>query len=253
MSVGAFGLLALAGFAAGAINAIAGGGSLISFPALIAVGLPPIVANITSSVALLPGYLGGTLGQRADLAGQGRTLVRLLPIALLGGLAGGALVLASGARAFAALTPWLLIAGCLLLAGQPRLKRWLAARRTASMRPAAGALALAAAVFVACVYGGYFGAGLSVMLLALLALGSDDTLVRLNALKQGLALAANLGAVLLFVTAAPPDWAAAGVMALAALAGGMAGGRLAGRIDPDRLRALVVMLGLGVAALLLWR
>ncbi|WP_201752641.1 sulfite exporter TauE/SafE family protein [Sphingomonas changnyeongensis] len=218
-SGGGFALLALAGFIAGGINALAGGGSLVSFPALIAVGLPPLAANVTSSVALLPGYLGGVIGERADLAGQGGRLIRLAPLALLGGLAGGALALAGGERRFAALAPWLLIAGCLLLAGQPWLKRWLTRRSIAGTRPAAGALALGAAVFAACIYGGYFGAGLSVMLLALLALGINDNLVRLNALKQGLALAANLGAVLLFLAAAPLDRAAAGVMAVAALAG----------------------------------
>jgi uncharacterized membrane protein YfcA len=259
--VPASGLLAVAatGVAVGLINALSGGGSLLSFPLLTALGLPALLANATNTVALLPGYLGAALAQRRDLAGQGRRVLVLLPVALAGGLLGGALLLGSGEELFRVLVPWLILLGSLLLAFQPPLRAWLGAWQ-GRHRSRAGVLpnfsvsthplvwSLAPLLF-ASVYGGYFGAGLSVILLAVLALCFEDSLTRLNALKQTLALAANLSAALLFLALGRVDGRMALLLGVGALVGGTLGGRLAGRIDPERLRWLVVGIGVAVAAL----
>ena len=240
--------LALAAVAAGLVNALAGGGSLISFPALTAVGLAPLLANVTNTVALFPGYLGATLAQRQQLAGQGRRLRQLLPVAALGGLVGGLLLLHTDSGLFDQLVPWLILSGSLLLAIQGRVRAWVVARsgrhgRSPSERWACGP------VFLAAVYGGYFGAGLSVIVLAVLAMALDDDLTRLNGLKQAIAFVTNLAAAALFLYSGQLSWPAVIVMAGGALVGGALGGRLAGRIDPGALRALVVIVGLVVALL----
>ncbi len=241
-------LLFLAALGAGAVNALAGGGSILTFPALIAAGLPPLSANVTNTVALFPGYVGGVIGQARDLKGQGRRLLLLIPAALIGGLAGGLFILASSERLFEALVPWLLLGGCALLAAQDRLRAVLQRR--------AGVLGLGWAiipVLLAAIYGGYFGAGLSVIFLALLGLTIDDSLTRLNGLKQALALGANLSAAVLFLASDKLIWSAAAAMAVGALIGGAAGGRLASVISPKALRAIVIAIGVGAALLFLIR
>ena len=241
-------LLFLAALGAGAVNALAGGGSILTFPALVAAGLPPLCANVTNTVALFPGYVGGVIGQARDLSGQGRRLVLLVPAALIGGLGGGLLILASSERLFEALVPWLLLGGCLLLGVQDRVRALLQRR--------AGTLGLGWAVIpvlLAAVYGGYFGAGLSVIFLAVLGLTIDASLTRLNGLKQALALGANLSAAALFLWSDRLIWSAAAVMATGALIGGAAGGRLASVIAPKLLRGLVIAIGVGVALLFLLR
>ena len=238
--------VAAAGLAAGCVNALAGGGSLISFPALVAAGLPPLQANVTNTVALAPGYLGAALAQRRQLSGQGPRLAWLLPSAALGGLAGGLLLLVSDPHLFERLVPWLLLSGSLLLALQEPLSRWIP--RQPDDDDGGVARGAAPAVFVAAVYGGYFGAGLSVILLAALAITLPDSLTRLNGLKQLIALVCNLLAALLFALWAPLAWTDVTLMALTSLAGGALGGQLAQRLDPSRLRLVVVVLGLLMAA-----
>lgn len=227
---------------AGAVNAMAGGGSILTFPALIAAGVPPIAANVTNSVALCPGYVGGVVGQWRDLAGQRRRLLLLAPAAAAGGLIGGILILNSSENLFQQLVPWLLLGGCGLLAIQDRLRAWLQRR--------SGAVGLAWAmppVALAAIYGGYFGAGLSVIFLAVLGLTLEDSLTRLNALKQALALAVNGAAAALFVLSPLVAWPAALAMAAGALFGGAIGGRLASRVRPSALRGMVIAIGVGVA------
>lgn len=241
-------LLFLAAIGAGAVNALAGGGSILTFPALLAAGLPPLSANVTNTVALLPGYIGGVLGQARDLQGQGRRLLLLVPVAFAGGLAGGLLILGSSERLFQALVPWLLLGGCALLGAQDAIRAWLQRR--------SGVLGLGWAVvpvFLAAIYGGYFGAGLSVIFLAVLGLTLDDSLTRLNGLKQALALSANVAAASLFVASDKLVWSAAGVMATGALLGGGAGGRLASVIAPRLLRILVIVIGVAVALIFIVR
>ncbi len=238
--------LALAAGAAGLVNALAGGGSLISFPALTAVGLAPLLANVTNTVALFPGYLGATLAQRRQLAGQGPRLRQLLPVAALGGLVGGLLLLNTGSRLFDQLVPWLILSGSLLLAIQEPVRAWVVTR---SERHGSGPTEgwASVPVFLAAVYGGYFGAGLSVIVLAVLAMVLDDNLTRLNGLKQAIAFVTNLAAAALFLCFGQLSWPAVLVMACGAIAGGALGGRLAGRIHPGALRALVVGVGVVVA------
>jgi uncharacterized membrane protein YfcA len=243
--------IALAAVAAGAVNALAGGGTLITFPMLTAVGVPAVAANVTNTVALCPGYLGGTLAQRKDLGGQRARLWLVIPAGVVGGLAGGALLLQTGERTFRALVPYLILLASALLALQEPLRGWLARRAGAA---AASSHASPRAwvwlpIGLAAVYGGYFGAGLSVIVLASLALTLDDSLTRLNALKQVVAFSVNVAAAVLFLFSRQVDWPAAGVMAVGALAGGALGGRLAGRVAPSVLRATVVAIGIVVAVI----
>jgi uncharacterized protein len=246
-----------AGFAAGAVNALAGGGTLISFPVLVAAGLPAVAANLTSTIALCPGYLGATYAQRLELRDQRGRLYALLPVSLLGGLLGAALLLHTGERRFAQAVPWLLLAACLLLALQDRLRSALRGRQGTGAYPSSSVnglpLWLLPLVLAGATYGGFFGAGMSVIILALLAMALSDPLPRLNALKQALALGANLAAALWLAASAAVDWRVVTILALSALLGGLCGGRLAGRLSEVWLRRSVVALGISVAALYLWR
>jgi hypothetical protein len=242
-------LIALAAVAAGAVNALAGGGTLITFPVLTAVGIPALAANITNTVALLPGYFGATLAQRKDLKGQEHRLTWAIPAGVIGGLIGGVLLLKTGERLFRELVPYLILLASGLLALQEPLRKWVARRA-----PASGSAGgrhnerwAAIPVGLAAVYGGYFGAGLSVIILAVLAVVLDDSLTRLNALKQFVAFATNLAAAIFFVFSGQVVWAAAAVMMGGALLGGVLGGKLAGRIKPATLRYIVVAIGVTVS------
>jgi uncharacterized membrane protein YfcA len=251
LSLSQLALIALAGLGTGAVNALAGGGSLISFPLLLAVGIPPLTANVTNTIGLCPGYLGAALAQRRDLRDQAPRLYRLLPFAVACSVGGALLLLHTGEQAFGRAVPWLILGACILLSAQQRLRAWL------EKREAAGAgvsvpLALPL-VGAANVYGGYFGAGASVIVLAALGLSYTDTLPRLNALKQTLSLAANCAAAVLFAVSGPVNWHVVPVLAAGALVGGAWGGRLGRRLSPPLLRGVVILLGLIVAATYLWR
>jgi uncharacterized membrane protein YfcA len=254
--------LALAGASAvagGVVNALAGGGTLVTFPTLTALGLPAVAANVTNTIALAPGHLGATLAQKRELAGQGTRVRRLVPAALLGGLVGGLLLLFTTEKAFRRLVPFLILLASALLAVQEPLRRWLLRRLGA--HPASDASTPGRAreglvvlpVFAASVYGGYFGAGLSVIVLAALGLVVEDTLTRLNATKQAIGFAANAAAAVLFLFSGQVYWPAAAVMLVAAVAGGWLGGRLAGRVRPTTLRAVVVTVGVVVGVVYLVR
>jgi uncharacterized membrane protein YfcA len=248
-----FVLVGLAALAAGLVNALAGGGTLISFPMLVAVGVPDIAANVTNTVALCPGYLGATLAQSNDLRGQRRRLWFAVPAGVLGGLLGGLLLLNTGEKLFRALVPFLILLASGLLAVQDPLRAWLVRRAKQAGSGPASETWTALPVGVAAIYGGYFGAGLSVIVLAILGLSLDDNLTRLNALKQAIAFSANIAAALFFVFSGKVVWPAALVMAVGALIGGALGGRLAGRIKPATLRWAVVTIGVIVAVLYLLR
>jgi uncharacterized protein len=242
-------LLAVAGLAAGAVNAVAGGGSLISFPALLAVGLPGVTANVTNAVAVLPGYLGGTVAYRRELEGQRRRAVALGVTSSVGAVAGAALLIASPADVFEALVPFLILAACALLAAQPALSKRL---RPPSSHPLAHrSPRLHVGAFLSAVYGGYFGAGLGIMLLAVLALTLDDDLQRLNALKGLLSFVIGLSAVAFFIAFGPVHWGAALIMAVASFAGGHLGVAVARRLPPKVLRGMVIAFGVGVSIWLL--
>ena len=245
------GLLVVAGgFGAGAVNAMAGGGTLVSYPALLAAGLPPVLANTSSSVGLVAGFASGSLTYRRELEGQGRRARGLLAAAVVGGLLGAALLLATTGDAFEAVVPWLVLVAAGLLAAQPRLAAWLARRGVTADHPGWEAQLL---VGVAAVYGTYFGAGLGVVLLAVLGLLVADDLQRLNALKGVLALTVNLVGALVFVSTGRVDWLAVGLLATGAVVGAALGVRLSRRLPARWVRAGVVTMGVVVAVTLLLR
>jgi uncharacterized membrane protein YfcA len=240
-------LIGLAAVAAGAVNAIAGGGTLITFPMLTFLGVPAVMANVTNTVALCPGYFGGTLAQWKDLRGQTTRLWIVVPASILGGVIGGFLLLRTGERLFRELVPYLILLASLLLAIQDPVRAWLM-RRLGENGSGTGMERLAwLPVGLASIYGGYFGAGLSVIVLAALGVTLEDSLTRLNALKQAVAFSVNVAAAIFFLFSDQVLWSAALVMAVGALVGGVLGGRLAGRIKPATLRWTVVTIGVLVS------
>ena len=253
MDLLSFILVGLAAVAGGAVNALAGGGTLITFPVLMAMGIPAVPANITNTVALCPGYLGGTFAQIHDLRGHERRLWWLAPAGVLGGIAGGVLLLNTGESMFRALVPYLILLATGLLAIQDRLRTWLMARAARNGAGAPHEAITVLPVFLAAIYGGYFGAGLSVIVLAVLGLVLEDTLTRLNALKQIIAFCVNIAAAVFFLFSGQIVWSAALVMMVGALAGGALGGRLAGLIRPVTLRRIVVTAGVIIAIIYLVR
>jgi uncharacterized membrane protein YfcA len=238
----------LAAIAAGMVNAIAGGGTLITFPVLTALGVPAIAANVTNTVSLCPGYLGGSWAQSKDLKGQKTRILLLVPAAILGGIAGGILLLVTGERLFRSLVPWLILFASILLAIQEPLRKKLI-KKQPSAKSVSGIAGSTIAIVPAAVYGGYFGAGLGVILIATLGLLHEDSLIRLNALKQLLSLSVNVAAAFFFVFSGHVYWLVAAIMAVCALFGGMAGGKLAGKFSPVVLRWVIVTIGVTVAVI----
>lgn len=245
--------IGLAALAAGAINALAGGGTLITFPVLVAVGVPAVTSNVTNTVALLPGYLGGTLAQWQDLKEQSRRLWYILPVSVAGGLLGGILLLYTGEKVFRQIVPYLILLASLLLAAQDPLRRWLARRAAQHSGGKVSDLWSTLPIGLAAIYGGYFGAGLSVIVLAALGLTMDESLTKLNALKQGVAFSVNVTAAVFFLFSGLVVWEVVLVMAVCALLGGWLGGKLAGSVKPATLRWLVVSIGVLVAAIYITR
>jgi uncharacterized membrane protein YfcA len=242
-------LLIAAGFGAGTVNGVAGGGTLVSFPALLAVGLPALQANVTSTIGICPGYLGGVAGFRTEVKDQPRARLALTIPAVVGAVLGGILLLVTPGSDFKALAPYLVLAACALFVVQPVVGRWLKARVTGAER---GHLRVAAAgTLLGSVYGGYFGAGLGVILLALLGLTLPDDLVRTNGLRAVLSLVVNLAVAIVFLAAAHVAWPDAALLAGSSLVGGYLGARAARRLPTAVFRALVVTLGLVTAARLL--
>ncbi len=245
--------IGLAALAAGAINALAGGGTLITFPVLIAVGVPAVASNVTNTVALLPGYLGGTLAQWKDLREQSRRLWYILPASVLGGLLGGILLLYTGEKVFRQIVPYLILMASLLLAVQDPVRKWLVRRAEQRSGGKVSDLWSTLPIGLAAIYGGYFGAGLSVIVLAALGLTMDESLTKLNALKQGVAFSVNVAAAVFFLFSGLVVWQVVLVMAACALLGGWLGGKLAGAVKPATLRWLVVSIGVVVAAIYIVR
>ncbi len=244
---------ALAAVAAGLTNALAGGGTLITFPVLLAIGLPAVSANVTNTVALCPGYLGGTMAQIKDLQGQKKRVWTAIPAGILGGFVGGYLLLITSEKLFTNLVPFLILIASALLAVQNPVKNWLTRRQQSGQSAHPSEFWIFIPVFLGSIYGGYFGAGLSVIMLSVLGLILNDNLTRLNALKQVIAFAANLTAAALFVFSGKVHWPVALIMAVGALLGGSIGGRIAGRIKPSTLRLIVVILGFVVGTIYLIR
>jgi uncharacterized membrane protein YfcA len=246
-SPGTLAFLLVAGLVAGAVNAAAGGGSLLVFPSLLAVGLPPLAANVTNSVAQWPGYLGIVAGARRDLHGQGRRILLTSAVSVVGSAVGCALLLALPSAVFDTVVPVLVLLASGLFALQPLLRGWTAPTpgkpdRLGTLLPT---------VFLAAVYGGYFGGALGVILIATLSLFAHDSLVRLNALKGLLSLVVASVTVVYFAIGAPVDWLAVAVLAPSTLVGGYVGALVARRSPERVLRAAVVLLGVAVGVYLL--
>jgi uncharacterized membrane protein YfcA len=251
MDIAHIALLVGAGLVAGGINALAGGGSLITFPSLIATGLPSVDANVTNSVSVFPGYVSSVVGSRADLAGQGRRLRVILPAAMVGAVGGCALLLLTPARAFEVIVPFLVLAAAATLAFQDRLRGLVGHPRALSRRRQA--ITLQVVAFVGAVYGGYFGAALGVMYVAALALILDETLNRINALKNVLSAVVGLVTLVVFALFAPIHWGAVAVLAPATVVGGYTGAKLARRLPSAVLRFLIVAFGTVIGLVLLYR
>ena len=242
-------LLVVLGLVAGAVNAIAGGGSLVVFPILLAVGLPPLPANVTNSVAQWPGYAGSTVSARKDLTGQRRRIRGTAVVAALGSAVGCTLLLVLPQSVFNAIVPVLVLLASLALGFQPWIKKWTARRGGAGERPEV----LLPTVFVAAIYGGYFGGALGVILIAVLSLLAEDTLQRLNALKVLLSLVTATVTVVIFAFFAPVNWLAVLLLAPSTLVGGYLGILVAKKMPDGVLRWSVVVLGIAVAVYLFVR
>ena len=253
LGASAVALLVVAGLAAGAVNAVAGGGSLISFPALLAAGYPAVAANMTNAVAVLPGYVGGSLGYRKELRGQRRRAVALGATSLAGAVAGAWLLTVTPQQLFERIVPFLILLSCALLAAQPAISRRRRRGRSGANRPGHRSVALHAGQLATAVYGGYFGGGLGILQLALLGLGLRDDLHRLNALKGLLSLVIGAASAAYFAIFGSVAWPAAGIMVIASLLGGQLGVVAVRRLSPDLLRWLVVVMGVAVAIVLFLR
>jgi len=237
--------VAAAALVAGAVNAVAGGGTLLSFPALLLLGFPALTANVTNTLGLLSGYAGGSVAYRAELSVQRERVRFLAPISIVGAVVGAILLTRTSNHVFAAIVPWLILAACALLLLQPLVTSRLQSHRAESEQHRSPALAVAQ--FLSGVYGAFFGAGLGVMMLAVLGLFIRDDLQRLNALKGMLSLIINVVAAIYFAFFGPVSWLAVLVMVPMSAVGGFTGVALARRLHPTVLRSVVVALGAAYA------
>jgi uncharacterized protein len=271
-----------AGLAAGTINAVVGSGTLITFPTLLAFGYPPVLANVSNNVGLVPGVASGVHGYRAELVGQRRRIIRLGSASVCGGLVGAILLLVLPAGAFKEIVPALIGIALLMIIFQPRLARWMAARQlalaaaratepggaggdgdggaggdggtsavrvvapvTQAQEPAVqiGGPVLWVLVFLSGVYGGYFGAAQGILLIGLMGVAFTDTMQRINAVKNVMAGLVNGVAAVVFVAATHVDWGAAGLIACGAILGGQLGARIGRKLPPWGLRLLIICVG----------
>ena len=245
-------LIVAAGLAAGTINTIVGSGSLITFPTLVALGYPPLLANVTNNVGLVPGSISGAWGYRRELAGTGAVLRRLLPWCVAGAGLGATLLLVLPADVFRFVVVVLIALAVLLVVVQPRLAARLRDRAPLQSPSRGRSAALVVGLFGASVYGGYFGAAQGVIYLALLSLLLVDDLQVANAVKNVLAAVVNGVAAVVFIAVAHPDWAVVGLIALGAIVGGQLGAGVGRRLPPRVLRGIVVAVGvLAIVAVLL--
>ena len=234
-----------AGMAAGTINTVVGSGTLITFPVLLAFGYPPVVANVSNTVGLVPGSASGAFGYRQELAGQGRRAAALAGASLIGGIIGAVLLLSLPASAFQAIVPVFIAVALVLIVLQPQISRLLAAHRPHHRRRTGRAGPVTTvAVGIGGIYGGYFGAAQGILNLAVLSLGLEDDLQRLNALKVVLTGLVNLVSGIIFICVAHVAWGAAALIAAGSLLGGVLGARVGRRLPPAVLRAVIVAVGI---------
>jgi uncharacterized protein len=243
--------IAGAGLAAGAINVVVGSGTLITFPTLLAVGYSPLVANVSNTVGLVPGALSGIHAYRRELSGQGRRAAFLGIFSSVGAVIGSLLLLRLPESSFRRVVPYLILLACALVAFQPMLTKWLRPKEPPTRRFGHRGQLLYVAVFATGIYGGYFGAAQGVILIAILGIFIAEQLQRLNAVKNVLAMLANLVAGIIFALSGHVSWEAAAILAAGAMVGGQLGGRLGRRLPEAALRTTVVVVGTAVAIILL--
>ena len=232
-----------AGMAAGTINVVVGSGTLITFPTLLAFGVPPVTANVSNTIGLVPGVASGVVGYRRELRGQRARAIRLGSASIAGGIVGAVLLLSLPAGAFSAIVPALIVVGLVLVVLQPRISAWVDARHEGA-RGEFGPWWVWPAVFGTGMYGGYFGAAQGVILMGLLGIGIADTLQRLNGLKNVLAGLVNGVAGLIFVFVADVDWTVVALIAAGSVVGGQIGATVGRRLSPTVLRIVIVVVGL---------
>ena len=245
----------LAGLAAGTINTVVGSGTLITFPTLLFFGYPPVVANVSNTVGLVAGGVTAVHGYRSELEGAGRTLRRLAPASLAGGVIGAVLLLVLPAEAFQAIVPVLIGLGLVLVVLGPRLQARAVVRHEAGVAPASWhGVALTAGVLVAGIYGGYFGAAQGVILMGLMSALSSEPIQRLNGFKNVLATIVNAVAAITFMAVAwgRIDWFVALLIGLGAFAGGFVGAKVGRRLAPLALRGVIIVVGLVGIIKIVW-
>lgn len=248
LSTGRATLVALAGLGAGIVNGVAGGGTMVSFPALLGLGYPALTANMTSTVGIWPGYVGGVTGFRQEITVQRDRIVWLLPATVVGAVAGAVLLLTTSQHLFAKLAPWLVLAATALFALQPIVRRMLSGMSTD--HPTRRWLAHGG-TFVTSLYGGYFGAGMGVVMLAVFGIALPDTITRTSGLRAALSLVVNALAAIIFVVRGTLAWEAVGLLAVGSLAGGWIGSTVARRVPAALLRVVIIGIGASTAAKLL--
>jgi uncharacterized membrane protein YfcA len=232
-----------AGMAAGTINVVVGSGTLITFPTLLAFGVPPVTANVSNTIGLVPGVASGVVGYRRELRGQRARAIRLGSASIAGGIVGAVLLLSLPPGAFSAIVPALIVVGLVLVVLQPRISAWVDARHEGA-RGEFGPWWVWPAIFGTGMYGGYFGAAQGVILMGLLGIGIADTLQRLNGLKNVLAGLVNGVAGLIFVFVADVDWTVVALIAAGSVVGGQIGATVGRRLSPTVLRIVIVVVGL---------
>jgi uncharacterized protein len=241
-------VIVLGGVGAGIFNGVAGGGSLISFPILLGLGYPALTANITNTIGIWPGYVASAAGFRREIGDQSNRLLRLSPVALAGGIAGALLLLTTSSATFDDVVPWLVLGASVLFAAQPALRRAL---DRGSAHPRTRPALMVVGVFAASVYGGYFGAAMGVMFLAVLGLALPVSLAHTSGLRAVLSMVVNGVAAVVFLVHGGLAWDAVGYLALGSLVGGFLGARLALALPVSALRVVVVVIGVGTAVKLL--
>jgi uncharacterized protein len=236
-------VILVAGVAAGAINTVVGSGTLITFPTLIALGYPPLLANVSNNIGLVPGSLSGVYGYRRELVGQAARLKRLVPASVIGGITGSTLLLVLPSGVFRRVVVVLIAIALILVIVQPMVARRVTAHRAVHGGHRNVTAPLVALVGLTGVYGGYFGAAQGIILIAVLGIFLDDHLQRLNACKNVLAMSVNAVAALIFIATTAVDWQVVGVIAVGSTIGGQIGARIGRRLDPRLLRGLIVLVG----------
>ena len=245
MSVADFLIILLAGIGAGTVNTVVGSGSLITFPTLVALGYPPLLANVSNSVGLVPGGVSGVYGYRRELVGQGTRLRRLVPASIVGALTGATLLLALPSSLFDRVVVVLICIALVLVVAQPTLSRRLAARRPAAADGHDDAtLGVQVLVALASVYGGYFGAAQGIILISILGIMIDDHLQRLNGCKNLLASSVNAVAAIVFILVTEVAWMVVLAIAVGSVIGGQIGARYGRRLNPSALRGVIVVVGI---------